>query len=157
MPPTPFLDIDSLDLNNVLVDEDGIYSVLPHRHEFQRLSAIVHLDIESGVMAGYKNLTEDEFWVRGHIPGRPIFPGVMMIETAAQLVSYYTMTAEKRDGFLGFAAVDDVKFRGSVLPGQRVVMVGKMLEMRPRRCKGAAQGFVDGKMVFEGVITGMWL
>ncbi len=157
MPPTPYLDINTLDLENVLVDREGIYKVLPHRHEFMRLDAIVHMDIESGLMAGYHDLTEDEFWVRGHIPGRPIFPGVMMIETAAQLVSYYTMTASKQEGFLGFAAVDDVKFRGSVTHGQRLVMVGKMIEIRARRCKGGVQGFVDGKMVFEGTITGMRL
>lgn len=158
MPPTPHLDVAKLDIKNVLVDREGIYKVLPHRYEFMRLDAIVHLDVENQVMAGYHDVKDDEFWVRGHIPGQPIFPGVLMIETAAQLVSYYTMTASKTDGFLGFAAVDDVKFRDSVKPGQRVIMVGKMVEIRlPRRCVGDTQGFVDGKMVFEGRITGMWL
>ena len=81
----------------------------------------------------------------------------MMVETAAQLVCYYVMAKEKRNGFLGFGGVDGVKFRGSVLPGQRIVLVGKMLEVRPRRCKGSVQGFVEGQMVFEGEITGVWL
>ena len=53
--------------------------------------------------------------------------------------------------------VSDVRFRGSVVPGQRVVMCGKMLEIRPRRCVGATQAFVNGEMVYEGLITGMWL
>ncbi len=158
MPPTPYLDVAKLDIKNVLVDREEIYKVLPHRYEFMRLDAIVHLDVENMVVAGYHDVKADEFWVRGHIPGQPIFPGVLMIETAAQLVSYYALTASKTDGFLGFAAVDDVKFRDSVKPGQRLVMVGKMVEIRlPRRCVGDIQGFVDGKMVFEGRITGMWL
>jgi 3-hydroxyacyl-[acyl-carrier-protein] dehydratase len=158
MPPTPYLEIDKLDCSNVLVDRERIYKVLPHRHEFERLDAIVHLDVENGLMAGYHDVRGDEFWVRGHIPGRPIFPGVMMVETAAQLVSYYVWCAAKMDGFLGFAALDDVKFRGAVEPGHRLILVGKMLELRPpRRCKGSVQGFVDGKMVFESTITGMWL
>ncbi len=158
MPPQPYLDISQLDMNNILVDKDGIYDVLPHRYEFARLDAIVHQDTKDGLMVGYHDLTDDEFWVRGHIPGRPIFPGVMMVETAAQLVCYYVMaTSEAQSGFLGFGGVDGVKFRGSVSPGQRVILVGKMLEIRPRRCKGAVQGFVDGRMVFEGEITGMWL
>ena len=158
MPPTPYLDVAKLDLKNILVDQEGIYSVLPHRYEFMRLDAIVHMDVENGVMAGYHDVRNDEFWIRGHIPGQPIFPGVMMIETAAQLVSYYAMIATKTEGFLGFAAVDDVKFRGSVSPGQRIVMVGRMVEIRPpRRCVGEAQGFVDGRMVFESRTTGMWL
>jgi 3-hydroxymyristoyl/3-hydroxydecanoyl-(acyl carrier protein) dehydratase len=50
-----------------------------------------------------------------------------------------------------------VKFRGSVEPGQRIIMLGKMVEMRPRRCIGDTQAFVDGKMVYEGRITGMWV
>jgi len=159
MPPTPFFDLNKLDFDNVQVSHEEIYSLLPHRYEFERIDSIIMMDSEEGVMAGYHDLTEDEFWVKGHIPGRPLFPGVMMIETAAQMVSYYTMTiAPNQEGkFLGFSAVDDVKFRGSIEPGQRLVMVGKMVEIRPRRCKGAVQGFVDGKMVFEGLITGMWL
>jgi 3-hydroxyacyl-[acyl-carrier-protein] dehydratase len=157
MPPQPFVDLESLDLNNVVADRDEIYSILPHRYEFMRLDRICLLDEEAGVMAGYVDLQDDDFWVRGHIPGRPLFPGVMMIETAAQLVSYYTMKQAPGEGFLGFGGVDGVKFRGSVAPGQRVVMLGKMVEMRRRRCIGDTQAFVDGRMVYEGTITGMWL
>ena len=157
MPPKSFIDLDKIDFNNIIADREAIYKLLPHRYEFERLDAIVHMDAEQQVMAGYVDLKDDDFWVRGHIPGRPIFPGVMMIETAAQLVSYYSMNILEKEGFLGFAAVDDVKFRGSVTYGQRLVMVGKMVDFRSRRCIGALQGFVDGKMVFEGQITGMWL
>ena len=157
MPPKSFLDLSKIDYNNIIADRETIYKLLPHRYEFERLDAIVHMDRENWVMAGYTDLKEDDFWVRGHIPGRPIFPGVMMIETAAQLVSYFSMSAMQKEGFLGFAAVDGVKFRGTVTYGQRLVMVGKMVDFRPRRCVGAIQGFVDDKMVFEGQITGMWL
>lgn len=158
MPPQPHLDISQLDCENIIVDKEGIYEILPHRYEFARLDAVVHLDEQAELIAGYHDLTDDEFWVKGHIPGRPIFPGVMMIETAAQLVSYYVMAnARDREGFLGFGGVDGVKFRGSVVPGQRMVFIGKMVDIRPRRCIGSVQGFVEGQMVFEGKITGMWL
>jgi 3-hydroxyacyl-[acyl-carrier-protein] dehydratase len=80
-----------------------------------------------------------------------------MIETAAQLVSYYAMTNSKRHDFIGFAGVSNVRFRGQVVPGDRLVMAGKMLEIRSRRCVGATQAFVRGEMVYEGVITGMWV
>jgi len=159
MPPKPFVDVSELDLSNVIADQESIYSLLPHRHEFMRLDGIVMFDRGNNLVAGYHDADANDFWVRGHIPGNPIFPGVLMIETAAQLVSYASLNLQKetRSGFMGFSAVDDVKFRGTVKPGDRLVMIGKMLENRPRRCKGATQGFVDGKMVFEGVITGMWL
>jgi 3-hydroxyacyl-[acyl-carrier-protein] dehydratase len=60
-------------------------------------------------------------------------------------------------GFMGFSAVDGVKFRGSVQPGDRLVLIGRMVELGKRRCSAETQGYVDGKMVFQGRIEGMWL
>ncbi|MDY6914533.1 MAG: 3-hydroxyacyl-ACP dehydratase FabZ family protein [Planctomycetota bacterium] len=157
MPPQPLMDVSKLDMNRLLVSKEEIYAVNPHRHEFARLDGILMIDRDAGLSAGYHDVRDDEFWVRGHIPGRPIFPGVMMIETAAQLVSYYVMSCWPDKGFLGFGAVDGVKFRGQVTPGQRIIMVGQMLENRPRRCVGYTQAFVEGTLVYEGKITGMWL
>jgi len=157
MPPQPFIDPSQLDFDNLVADREGISKVNPHRFEFAQLDGVVKLDYEAKVIAGYRDVRDDEFWVRGHIPGRPIFPGVLMIETAAQLVSYYVVSNQPDKGFLGFGGVDGVKFRGTVEPGQRIVMLGKLMEMRPRRCVGHTQGFVDGKMVYQGKITGMWV
>lgn len=157
MPPKNLFDWQSLDLNRVLISQDDIYKVNKHRFEFQLLDGAFHMDHQAGEMAGFRDVRDDEFWVRGHIPGRPIFPGVLMIETAAQLVSYFASTATGNSGFLGFSGVDQVRFRGTVVPGNRLIMIGKMVEMRPRRCIGATQGFVNGEMVYEGLITGMWL
>jgi 3-hydroxyacyl-[acyl-carrier-protein] dehydratase len=157
MPPQPLIDLAKLDTNKVIVDRNGIYSINPHRFEFMLLDGINYLNREENVIVGYRDNREDDFWVKAHIPGRPIFPGVLMIESAAQLVSYYVMSRDRDKGFLGFGGVTDVKFRGSVTPGQRIVLIGKMVEDRPRRCIGATQGFVNGQMVYEGLITGMWL
>jgi 3-hydroxyacyl-[acyl-carrier-protein] dehydratase len=157
MPPQPLCDLSRLKPEPVVADRAGIYSVNPHRFEFELLDGICLLDRPGGVLAGYRHVKDTEFWVRGHIPGRPLLPGVLMIETAAQLVSYYVMSDAPGEGFLGFGGVDQVKFRGTVVPGQILFMVGKMLERRPRRCVGQTQGFVDGKLVYEGIITGMWV
>jgi len=157
MPPPLLFDLGSIDLDKVIYDVKAIEQINPHRYEMRLLDGIVYLDSDAGNCVGFKEVREDEFWVRGHIPGRPIFPGVLMIETAAQLVSYYAMRKMPKQGFLGFGGVDDVKFRGSVVPGDRIVMVGKMVEVRRRRCVGDTQAFVNGNMVYEGRITGMWL
>lgn len=157
MPPKPLFDLSLLDTSSVTADREAIYSVNPHRFEFQQLDGIYLCDLEAGRLAGYRDVRDDEFWVRGHIPGRPIFPGVLMIETAAQLVSYWTMRKTPDKGFMGFGGVDQVKFRGVVVPGNRIVMLGSMLEIRPRRCVGATQGYVNGTVVYEGIITGMWM
>jgi 3-hydroxyacyl-[acyl-carrier-protein] dehydratase len=157
MPPQPLFDLSLIDTNRVDVDREGIYRVNPHAFEFRMLDGIRLVDKTKHIIAGYRDVRDDEFWVRGHIPGRPIFPGVLMIETAAQLVSYYVMSEQPEKGFMGFGGVEGVKFRGAITPGHRIEVLGKMLEMRSRRCVGATQAFVDGEMVFEGLITGMWL
>ena len=157
MPPEPFIDLTTLDTDRVLADRDAIYRVNPHRFEFMLLDGVYVMDYEAGLIAGFRETRDDEFWVRGHIPGRPIFPGVLMIETAAQLVSYYVMSQDPDKGFLGFGGVEGVKFRGSVEPGKRIIMLGRMVEIRSRRCVGATQAFVDGRMVYQGTITGMWI
>ena len=157
MPPQPIIDLSTIDLSKVVITQDEIYQVNPHRYEFKQLDGIVYMDWEGGIGIGIRDLKEDEFWVKGHIPGRPLFPGVLMMESAAQLVSFYAMSKSDSGGFLGFAGVENVKFRGSVVPGQRIHMVGEMIEITHRRCIGNTQAFVDGTMVFEGTIKGMWM
>lgn len=157
MPPKPFVDPASLDFNKLLATREDILKVNPHRFEFALLDGVLSIDRDQYLIVGYRDVKADEFWVRGHIPGRPLFPGVLMVETSAQLVSYYAVSENMGNGFLGFGAADAIKFRGEVVPGQRLVMMGKMVELKSRRIVGDTQGFVDGKMVYEGRITGMWL
>lgn len=155
MPPPVILEPSSLDLNRILVTRSEITALNPQRFEFELLDAIVHVDLEGAVFAGYHDIRPDAWWTRGHIPGRPLFPGVLMIEAAAQLASYMHKRVLKTDGFLGFAGVDGVKFRGAVTPPARLLIIAHATSIKPRRTICEAQGFVDGTMVFEGEITGM--
>ena len=155
MPAQPFVDLATLDFARPALTLDDIRKVNPQRFEFEMLTAVLFIDEVNTTMAAYKDLTPEDFWVRGHIPGRPLFPGVLMIEAAAQMSSYYITKALGGDKFVGFGGVDEVKFRGQVVPPCRFVLLGKMIEFRPRRAVCDTQGFVDGKMVFEGRITGM--
>lgn len=155
MPPPAILDPASLDLSHLIADRDEIMRLNPHRHEFALLDGIVYCDSENKVFAGYHDIREDAWWVRGHIPGRPLFPGVLMIEAAAQMASYLTHRLLNARGFIGFAGVDKVKFRGVVTPPARYVIVGRGKQIKPRRTVCEMQGFVNNTMVFEGQITGM--
>jgi len=129
----------------------------PHRYEFAQLDGILLFEPDESIIVGYKDIKPDAFWTRGHIPGRPLLPGVLMIETAAQLASfYYKNTLGKNDTrFVGFGGVDKVKFRDTVIPGDKLVMLGKCVELRSRRIIFDAQGVVNGKLVFEGTIIGV--
>ena len=155
MPPQLILDLDNIDLNQLAFDSQAIEKVNPHRYEMRQLDGIIwHNPDEAGIL-GYKDVTENEFWVRGHIPGRPLMPGVIMVEAAAQLASFYIRLLNADDRFVGFGGIDDVKFRGVVTPPCRLYLMGRMLENRPRRFICDAQGVVDGQMVFQAKIIGM--
>jgi 3-hydroxyacyl-[acyl-carrier-protein] dehydratase len=156
MPPEQLLALDSINPDELVVDRDEIYRLNPHRFEFALLDGLCYLDMENLAAAAVVNVRDDAFWVRGHIPGRPLMPGVLMIEAAAQLVSYLVKRSQNLEQFFGFAGVDDVKFRGQVTPGDQLVLLGKLIELRrKRRAVGRTQAFVNGRMVYEGTIVGM--
>jgi len=155
MPPPAILDPRTLDLSNIIADRDAIGELNLHRHEFALLDAVVYADEENAIFAGYHDVRPDAFWVRGHVPERPLFPGVLMLESAAQLASYMRAKLINQEGFFGLTGVDQVKYRGTVEPPSRYVVVAKGVDVRPRRTRCLAQGFVDGTMVFEAMITGM--
>ena len=157
MPPPVIVNPRDIDTTHIVADLDAIRQISPQRYEWEQLTAIVLIDTDRKIIAGYKDLAEDEWWMRGHIPGRPLMPGVLMIEGAAQLCGYYfyRFLRGDRDGFLGFGSVDDVKFRGTVSPGSRLLSVGRMLKITRRTCQFEAQSFVENRMVFEARITGM--
>lgn len=156
MPPTVILDPAALQDATPIAGSEEIQRLNPQRHEFALLDGILVEDLDAMIVAGFHEIAEDAWWARGHIPGRPLFPGVLMIEVAAQLASYATHRLRPDDDrFLGFAAVDGVKFRGAVSPPARLVVIGRATSVKPRRTKCDVQGFVGDVMVFEAQITGM--
>jgi 3-hydroxyacyl-[acyl-carrier-protein] dehydratase len=155
MPPPVILDPALIDFSHVVMDRAQIEATIPHRFEFLLIDAVVAADAQSGTFAAYHDVKCDAFWVRGHIPDRPLLPGVLMIECAAQLASIMYRRYFPEAGFIGFTGVDRVRFRGVVQPPARLLIVGKAVEAKRRRVICDAQGFVDGQMVFEGRITGM--
>src|ERR1700757_978198 len=143
MPPQNLLDTSRLDLNRIVGDHGAIQRVNPQRFEMEQLDAIVFVDPAEHLIVGYKDVRADEFWVRGHMPGYTLLPGVLMCEAAAQLCGYYIVTAGLQKGdFIGFGGMENVRFRGTVKPGERLVLVGKGVDIRPRRSQFNVQGFV---------------
>ena len=155
MAPALLFDISDIDLSRDVIDAQAIERIIPHRGNMRLLDGIVYEKQDLTRYVAYHNVREDEFWVDGHIPGRPVFPGVLMIETAAQLCSYMFQVRRPDVDFMGFAGVDDVRFRGQVTPGDRFVLLSEEIEFRRRRAICRTQGIVDGSLVFEGTIRGM--
>ena len=128
------LPFSEFDMDRILVDRDGINEVNLQRFEMQQLDAIVVEDLDRLVCVGYKDATPDEFWVRGHMPGMPLMPGVIMCEAAAQLASYFaTRHHLLGDGAIGLGGLEGVRFRNVVLPGNRLVLMSQMTKVRRGR------------------------
>lgn len=158
MPPAQILDPASLDCENVAYSREQIYDVLPQKYEFAQLDAIIHADSAAETFAAFRDVRDDEWWCRGHMPQQAIFPGVFMVECAAQLSAFAQHTLNPIGEFtMGFGGIDRAKFRNSVIPPARIIFIAKALDTRERMFSCEVQAFVDGKMTFEGRITGIRL
>src|SRR4051812_11688204 len=108
MPPQLLFDISKIDLNHVIHDQEAIRKINPQRGAMEHLNGIVHMEVAPVYeIVGFKDVRADEFWVEGHIPGRPLLPGVIMIEAAAQLAAFFTHYTTDWKGFVGFGGVED--------------------------------------------------
>jgi 3-hydroxyacyl-[acyl-carrier-protein] dehydratase len=157
MPPKLLVDLEGLDLNRVEIGIEEIRKANPQRFEMEQLSGIIKYAPREGYIVGFKDITKEEFWIRGHIPGRPLMPGVIMCEAAAQLCSFYYSHAMPAgsERFVGFGGMNDVKFRGTVVPGDRLIIIAKNVELKSRRAVFQTQGIVKDRLVFEAAIIGM--
>lgn len=154
--PVPHCDISAIDCSQIIADIDAIRQVLPHRFEMEMLTAIVRIDPAQHLIVGYRDIRPDEFWTRGHFPGNPIFPGVLMCEAAAQLCAYYAIAQKITSGVLmGLGGVENTRFRRMVKPGDRLVLVGKGVRVRSRFTQFDVQGYCDGELCFHSDAIGV--
>jgi 3-hydroxyacyl-[acyl-carrier-protein] dehydratase len=150
-------DIAGIDLSGRAVSADEVGALNPQCGDMRQLDYIVWMRHDAAAGLGVKHVRQDEFWVPCHIPGRPLLPGVLMIEAAAQLCSVLYKKKTGNMSFLGFIRCDNVVFRGQVVPGDTLYLLGKEVKFGPRRFTSQVQGVVNQKLVFEGEITGMAL
>lgn len=151
------IELSEVDLDNVVSNIEQIRKYNPQRYEMEQLTAIVLEDTDRQICVGYKDISRDEFWIRGHMPGMPLMPGVIMCEAAAQISSYYVQKYDLLQAkMVGFGGLEDVRFREIVVPGDRLVIAIELLKARPRRMiKCRFQGFVRNEIVVDGIIKGV--
>lgn len=151
------IDPATLDYSNVIADVAEIRKYNPQRFEMEQLTAIVYEDLERHICAGYKDVTYDEFWVRGHMPKMPLMPGVMMLEAAAQMCSYFSQKYDLLGAaMVGFGGLEEVRFREPVIPGDRLVLACGMTKLRRGQIVITKfQGFVRNAIAVEGILKGI--
>lgn len=154
------VDVSTIDFNRIVADLDEIRRYNPQRHEMEQLTAIVHEDPVQNNCVAYKDVTDREFWVRGHMPGMPLMPGVIMCEAAAQVCGYYSTKYKLlgEDAVVGFGGLEEVRFRDPVRVGDRLVLMCQLIKLR----KGVMsvsrfQGVVGEQIVVEGKMKGVRL
>ncbi len=151
------IDLSLLDFDNISADVEEIRRYNPQRFEMEQLSAVIFEDLEEFACAGYKDIQRDEFWVRGHMPNMPLMPGVIVLEAAAQLCSFFSQKHNLLGAaMIGFGGLENVRFRAPIIPGDRLLLICKMTKVRPGRmivCR--FQAVVGETLVVDGMLKGI--
>ncbi|HEY9826185.1 MAG TPA: 3-hydroxyacyl-ACP dehydratase FabZ [Stenomitos sp.] len=130
---------------------EQIQALLPHRYPFLLVDRIIE-NVPGERAVGLKNVTVNEPFFQGHFPGRPIMPGVLIVEAMAQVGGIVLLQmADLKDKLSLFAGIDKVRFRRPVVPGDQLVMTVELLCIKQRRFgKMQARAEVNGQLVSEG-------
>lgn len=137
------------------MDITEILNILPHRYPMLLVDRV--LEIEPGQrIVGLKNVSANEPFFAGHFPGRPVMPGVLIIEALAQCGGLLLMSGLEKpeDKVIYFLSVDGVKFRRPVIPGDQLVLELDLVQGRGRRGKLKGVARVDGSVAAEATILG---
>ncbi len=136
-----------------MLDREKIEEILPHREPFLLLDEVTELVPGERVVAR-RRVREDEYYFKGHFPGRPIMPGVLQVEAMAQAGAVAALSMpEHRGKLVLFAGIDDVRFKRLVLPGDELTLVVEMTRMRRNIGKAEATASVGEELACSATLT----
>jgi beta-hydroxyacyl-ACP dehydratase FabZ len=135
------------------LDVNEIQEIIPHRPPFLMIDRVIETDSETYVIA-IKNVTMNEEFFRGHFPGAPIMPGVLIVEAMAQAAAIVVMANPANEGKIPyFMSIDKVKFRKPVVPGDQLQIRIDLIRMRESTGKAQATATVNGQVVTEAILA----
>jgi len=138
----------------ILLTTTQIQALIPHRWPLLMVDRIMEEDRERGYIRGEKGVTASEWFFQGHFPELPVMPGVLQVEALAQTMAVYVARQEGFGDRIGlFAAIDEVRFKRIVQPGDRLTLEVTMEKLGRRFGKGRAVASVDGEVACEGVLS----
>lgn len=137
----------------VMLDINAIQKILPHRYPFLLVDAIVEMERQKRIV-GIKNVTINEHFFQGHFPGRPVMPGVLIVEAMAQAggVLLLQEVPDRERKLLYFVAIDGARFRRPVVPGDQVRLEVTVLSYRNSFCKLEGKATVNGDLAAEATL-----
>ena len=132
---------------------DAIEEILPHREPFLLIDEVVELEPGSRAVAR-KTVRPDEWYLAGHFPGRPVMPGVLIVEAMAQTGAVAVLSEDENRGRLAlFAGIDDVRFKRIVEPGDELELRCDLERVRGPIGRGKATAHVGGELAARGTLT----
>jgi 3-hydroxyacyl-[acyl-carrier-protein] dehydratase len=135
------------------LDRAAIEAILPHREPFLLIDEVLELEPGARVVAR-KRVRDDEWYLRGHFPGRPVMPGVLIVEAMAQTGAVAVLSEEENRGRIAlFAGIDDTRFKRIVEPGDELELECTLEQVRGPIGKGKARATVDGELAARGTLT----
>lgn len=143
-----------MDVKNMM-DIEKIMEFLPHRYPFLLVDRVLSIE-EDGRLIAIKNVSANEGFFQGHFPGKPIMPGVLIIEALAQaaaLLAYHN--ADEKKKVVYFMSIEKAKFRAPVVPGDQLRLEVKMLQSRKNVFKVGTEAYVGDKLVTQAELTAM--
>jgi len=137
----------------MLLDTTEIQKILPHRYPFLMVDAIEEMERVKRIV-GIKNVTINEAHFQGHFPGKPIMPGVLIIESMAQTGGLLLLLAipDRAKKLLYFVAIDGARFRRPVVPGEQLKIEVKVVTWRGDFCKLDGKATVNGELAAEATL-----
>lgn len=151
----PLFDLSGIDLSRRMYSREEIAKQNPHRGEMALLDWIIWETPDHRHGVALKQIRDTEFWVPGHFPGKPMFPGVLMIEAGAQLACFQYNIRQTGPRVVAFTRIDSASFRNMVQPGDDLYILCSEVKFGRRRFVSDIQGIVNEKIAFDARISGM--